>query len=445
MAESAAATASYPGIRERIDEGAMGSYQYLIILICFLINVADGFDLMAMSMAAPAVSEDWQIDPTTLGVIFASALAGMTIGAMFLAPLSDKFGRRFIIIGCMAAVCVSVFATAFAQSVDQLVVIRFFTGIGIGGVLATSTAMASEFAPSHHRSFAVIFVQSGYTVGAIMVGPIATQVIDGAGWQYLFFIGGTATAILLVLTVLFLPESIEHIAAKSGDDEERLKRMNAILHRLGREPFSALPERGNVTAPETGSIGSLLSDAFRIKTLKLWAIFFLSLWTSYFLVNWIPKLFVDAGFARSEGIFALTVYSIGALAGALSLGAISTRFKLLDTIAIMFAVSGGLLAIYAFAKPENAFVLYAFWACISFALSGGYAGLFAVAAEAYPAEIRTTGVGWCIGLGRSGAVVSPIVAGYLVAAGWDMYSLFLVLALPAILLAAVLIGSLRTK
>lgn len=445
MADRADANASYPGLRARIDDGPIVLHQYLIIFICFLLNVADGFDLMAMAMAAPAVSEDWQIEPTTLGVIFSSALAGMTIGAMFLAPLSDKIGRRSIIIGCMAVVCASVFATAFAQSVEQLVVIRFLTGIGIGGVLATSTSMASEFAPTHRRSLAVIIVQSGYTVGAIIVGPIASHVIDGAGWEYLFLLGGTATAILLVLSILFLPESIEHIAAKSGHDSHRLEKMNAILRRIGRAPLSALPERADVVAPETGSIRSLLGAAFRLKTLRLWAIFFLALWTSYFLVNWIPKLFVNAGFERNQGIFALTIYSVGALAGALSLGVISTRFKLIDTIAILFTISGALLALYVVARPENAIVLYIFWACISFTLSGGYAGLFAVAADAYPAEIRTTGVGWCIGVGRSGAVVSPIIAGYLVARGWDMYSLFLVLALPAILLAAFLIGSLRSK
>lgn len=139
----------------------------------------------------------------------------------------------------------------------------------------------------------------------------------------------------------------------------------------------------------------------------------------------------------------MTVYSIAALVGALSLGVFSTRFKLTPTIAVIFLISAVLLGIYTQVKPEDVFVLYVFWACISFALSGGFSGLYAVAAESYPAEIRTTGVGWCIGLGRSGAVISPIVAGYLVAAGWGMYDLFLVLAIPAIAIAGMLIKGIK--
>lgn len=434
---------SYPAIRERIDSGPIVFNQFLIILICFLLNLADGFDLMAMAMAAPALSADWKIDPTALGVIFSSGLAGMTLGAMFLAPLSDKAGRRVVILSAMAAVSLAMFATAYATSVTELVLIRFIAGLGIGGVLASSTSMASEFAPAAHRSLAVIFVQSGYTVGAIIVGPIASVVISAQGWELLFVYGGVLSTALFVFSIFFLPESIEHLAARSGDSDKRLAVINKIFVRMGREPFDALPERSGEGVPPTGSIKSLVNKDYRLTTIRLWLIFFFALWANYFLVNWIPKLFVNAGFTSNEGIYALTVYSIAALVGALSLGVFSTRFKLTPTIAAMFLVAAVLLGIYTQVQPENVLVLYAFWACISFALSGGFSGLYAVAAESYPAEIRTTGVGWCIGLGRSGAVISPIVAGYLVAAGWGMYDLFLVLAIPAIAIAGILIKGIK--
>ena len=437
------ATTSYPEIRERIDSGPVVFNQYLIIFVCFLLNVADGFDLLAMSMAAPSISADWEIDPKALGVIFSAALAGMIIGSMFLAPLSDRIGRRAIILCAMAAVSLSMFATAYSTSVIQLIPIRFVTGLSIGGVLASVTSLAAEFAPAHRRSLAVIFVHSGYAAGAIIVGPIASTVIGAQGWERLFVYGGIISGVLFFLSILLVPESIELLAAKSGNDEKRLARINGIMSRIGKPVFEELPVCSNESAPPSGSIKSLLNPVYRARTLRLWTVFFVALWANFFLATWIPKLFVDAGFDSKVGIFALTVYSVSALVGALSLGAMSVKFDLTRTIALMFLASAVLLGIYTLAKPEDIFLLYAFWACIGFGLGGGFSGLFAVAAQVYPAEIRATGVGWSIGLGRFGALISPVVAGYLVAVGWGMYGLFLVMAIPAMTVAGILIKGVR--
>ena len=438
------ATSSYPEIRERIDSGSFVFNQYLIIFICFLLNFADGFDLMVMAMAAPSISTEWQLDAKALGVIFSSALAGMTMGAMFLAPLSDRFGRRIVILFAVSANTLSILATAYAASVSELVMIRFITGLGVGAVLVSTTSMATEFAPEKRRSFAVVLVQCGYAAGAISVGPMASVVIGSSGWETLFIYGSVLNAMLFVVALLLLPESIEHLAAKRGDDGKRLARINRIIIRIGKEPFTELPVRSNYNGPPSGSIKSLLNETYRSVTLRLWAIFFLVLWINYFLANWIPKLFVNAGFSNTEAIFALTVYASSAFFGALSIGIISIRFNLKRAIATMYWIGAIVLGICIQVKPENIIVLYAFWACIAFTVSGADSGLFAVAAETYPAEIRATGVGWCIGLGRSGAIISPIVAGYLVAAGWGMYSLFLILAMPAIILVGVLVIGIKT-
>ena len=432
-------TSAFPEIRDRIDNGGISLNQYVIISICFLLNVADGFDVLAMSVAAPSISDAWQITPQSLGVIFSAALAGMTIGAMFISPLSDKFGRRKIILFSVAAISLSMFATAYSGSVTELVIIRFITGLGIGSVLASLASITTEFAPEEKRSFAVIFVQSGYSVGAVIVGPVAGFVLAHYSWELLFIYGGSLSAVLFVFAYLFIPESIEYLASAKGDEQKRLDQINATLRRIGKPEFETLPKRSGAVLTDSGSISSLLGSNFRVRTLTLWGAFFLAFWATYFLINWIPKLFVNAGFDIQEGISALTVFTIGGLLGALSIGVISTRFNLTRSIATAFVVSALLLCLYVLIQPQNLPALYIFMAAANFALTGGFTAFYAVAAQSYPAEIRATGVGWCIGLGRFGAIVSPIVAGFLVASDWGMYSLFMVLAIPPILLSALLI------
>ena len=440
---STSAGASFPEIRSRIDSGPLAAGQYLIFLICFLLNLADGFDALAMSYAAPALRDDWGVHASELGVIFSAALAGMTLGAMFLSPLSDKLGRRTIILLSAALTSLSMLSTPYAGSIEQLVVIRFLTGLGIGGILATAASMTSEFAPERYRSFAVITVTSGFAVGQVLAGPVAAYVIPNQGWQQLFIYGGLLTASLFMLAYFFLPESIEYTASKTGNDQDRLARINSLLVRMQRQALDSLPQSRVGDTVKQGNIGSLLNARFRWRTLHLWVIFFPAYWSAYFLVNWIPTLFVDSGLTQEQGIFALTIYTLGGLIGAFSIGYLSTKLRLIALIAAMFLATAALLGLFVAIKPESLVLLNALVLLMGFAFIGGFTGLYPVAAQNYPTEIRTTGVGWCIGLGRFGAILSPTVAGLLVSAGWGMYGLFLFIAIPPILLSGFLIWKLE--
>ena len=171
------------GIRERIDEGAVSIRQLFIVGICFAINFADGFDVIAMSVTAPIVSRQMGIQPSELGAVFSAALFGMAIGSLVLAPLSDKVGRRSIILHSVFAISLSMLLTAFAGALWQLVSLRFLTGIGIGAVLASATSITSEFIPERRRSLAIILVATGFTVGTVVVPFAGIDRIHGIDCQ----------------------------------------------------------------------------------------------------------------------------------------------------------------------------------------------------------------------------------------------------------------------
>lgn len=427
---------SIDDIRSRVSEGPMAFNQIVVIAICFLINLADGFDVLIMSYAAPALRTDWGVEASELGVIFSAALAGMTIGAMFLTPLSDKFGRRIHILACVGLSSIAMLITPFASSITELVIVRFITGLGIGSVLASATSMATEYSPLRYRSFAVILVLSGYAAGSVIAGPVASYVIPNSGWQQLFWYGGLLTACLFLIALLFLPESIEYLATRPGADQKRLDKINKLLVRIEREPVGSLPLVDPSQESGAGSIASLFGPEHRSRTLILWCIFFFTFWVGYFLVNWIPALFVNSGLSQQEGIFALTLYTLGGLLGTWVIGYLTTRVQLNKLITRMFFLTAIMLLALALLDLDSRMLLNTLIVITGFTVTAALSAMYAVAASNYPTSIRTTGVGWCIGVGRSGAILSPITAGVMVSAGWEMSGLFLAIAVPPAMLAA---------
>lgn len=427
-------------LRQQIDDTEMSFRQYVVVGLCFLLNIADGFDVLAMSYASPALQSDWSVTASELGIIFSAALAGMTLGALVLSPMSDRFGRRRIILLSVATTGLAMLATVLADNITQLVFIRFVTGIGIGGILASATSLASEYSSARFRSFAVIFVTTGYAVGAVLAGPIANAIIPNQGWQQLFLYGGMFTGTLFFLAFFLMPESIDYVAAGKDPEEKRLSRVNKLLSKINKQPLDSLPTPEQQSIQQ-GSVRALFHPNLRRTTVQLWTIMFAGFWSSYFLVNWIPTLFVDAGFSTSEGIWALTLYTLGGLGGALLIGYLSSLLAINKLIGTMLFCTASLLGGWSLLQPSSLTIINATVLVTGF-FGGGFTAMYAVVAQNYPTEIRTTGVGWSIGMGRFGAILSPIVAGVLVSAGWSKYELFLMIAMPPTLLAAILIWTL---
>ena len=418
-------------VRARIDAGPTVPLMWLVVFLGFLLNLADGIDVVAMSVTAPSVAVSWGLERSALGSLFSSALFGMAIGAAGLAPLSDRLGRRALLVAAIFLVGLSMLGVSWiasSGSVTLFAVLRFISGLGIGIIFGSAPALASEFMPSRYRSLAVSLVVMGYPVGAVLAGPIANALIPNYGWPAVFTAGGALTLTIGVVTWMLLPESPEFLASRPGDRPERESTVNGVLARMDRGPIQGLPS--DVTPPSSTPVAQILTADRRFKTLALWTVYFMGFLTMYFMLSWIPTLFVDSGYTRSQGIDALTGFNIGAIPGILILAFLTTRLPLVPLLSLFFLSAGGVLVFVGLTEPSELGSLMALMFFAGVFLHGGFTCLYALAAQVYPSDVRAAGVGWAAGLGRTGAIVSPVFAAALITAGWDMYALFVCFALP---------------
>ena len=418
-------------VRARIDEGPVVPLMWLVVFLGFLLNLADGIDVVAMSVTAPSVAAAWGLERAALGPLFSAALFGMAIGAAGLAPLSDRLGRRLLLVAAMLLVGLSMLAVSWIESMASVTVfsiLRFISGLGIGVIFGSAPALASEFMPSRYRSLAVSLVVMGYPVGAVLAGPIANALIPDYGWTAVFTVGGVLTLCIAVVTWALLPESPEFLVSRAGNRPDREVVVNSLLARLDRDPVSALET--NVMRPSATPVAQILTAERRIRTLALWVIYFMGFLTMYFMLSWIPTLFVDSGYARAQGIEALTGFNLGAVPGILVLAFLTTRLSLVPLLSLFFVSASAVLAYVGLAEPSGLDSLMVLMFVGGVFLHGGFTCLYALATKTYPSDIRAAGVGWAAGLGRTGAIASPLLAAMLISMGWGMYSLFLVFALP---------------
>ena len=414
-----------------IDRGGVTAQQLLVVGLCLFFNMLDGFDITAMAVVASAVSTDLNLTPDRLGWIFSFALAGMMGGAMFLAPISDIIGRRKMIIISVALIGVSIIFTATATTLTEFIILRFISGLGAGAMLACQAALAAEYSPDKYKALSVAVVTSGYPMGAMMTSVIAGMIMPEYGWRGMFWFGGVLTLSMVFVAWLLIPESLKYLFQRRPDDA--LERINAILRKLGKELLDAMPtviEEGQVArGGMIGGMKKLLDKDHRKVTLTLWTAFLLCFSTLYFLMSWIPALMEDSGFDATVGRQAFFLFNLGGVMGIYLMGWLSTRYKLTDMICYLSLIAAVGMVIFALV-PTQLNLMLVLTLLIGIVQQGGFTGLYGAAAKAYPTDIRSTGIGWAIGLGRFGAVVGPAVAGYLIAAGLDMSANYFIFAVP---------------
>jgi benzoate transport len=431
MSESAAPALAANVVADVIDNGQVSRQQILVVGLCMFFNMLDGFDITAMAIVASAVSVELQLTADKLGLIFSFALAGMMAGAMLLAPLSDIVGRRKMIIASVTLVGVSILLTANANSLIEFIVLRFISGVGAGAMLACQATLAAEYSPEKYRSLSVAVTTAGYPLGATMTAVVAGFIMPDYGWRGMFWFGGGVTLAMGMIAWIFIPESLKYLFERRPPNA--LVHVNKILRKLGKDTIAALPVIASKEAHDSkgfvGIMTSLLAKEHRRVTLVLWTTFFLCFATLYFLMSWIPKLMEQTGYSTETGHFAFLLFNLGGVIGIISLGTLSTRLKLTNLVCVYLSLSAVCMVIFA-AAPDQLNLLLVVIFFMGILQQGGFTGLYAVAAKVYPTEIRSTGIGWAIGLGRSGAVVGPAAAGFLIAAGFSMSANFYIFAVP---------------
>lgn len=421
-------------LRDAIDEAPMTRFQWSAVAVCVLLNMLDGFDVLVMAFTGKTVSAEWGLSGAQLGLLLSAGLVGMAAGSMLVAPWADRLGRRPIVLGCLAVASAAMLLSSVSQNATQLGVLRVVTGIGIGGLLATTNVISAEYASRRWRGLAVSLNSTGYALGATLGGLLAAVLIGSSGWRSVFLVGGLATAAALPVVWWRLPESLDFLLARRP--AHALERVNALVARLGRAPLERLPEH---IAP--GGVGAgyreLLTPRLRRSTLLLWVAFFCIMAGFYFVTSWTPSLLVEAGLSATAGITGGTVLNLGGIFGAALLGLLAARFALRNVLITYLATTGLLLAVFI-ASTSSLGLAFGLAAVIGLFVNGCVAGLYALTPTVYGPAVRTTGVGTGLAIGRAGAILAPTLAGALLDGGWTPQQLYIAAGLVFVATAAIL-------
>jgi benzoate transport len=412
----------------------MTGAQIFVVVLTVLLNAMDGFDVLSSSFAAPGIAKEWGVSPAALGWVLSAEMWGMMAGSIFLGGVCDKIGRRPTLIGCLILMATGMLGATTANSAMVLFAWRTFTGLGIGGMLSATNAVVAEFSNKKWRAFCISMMVIGYPIGGVIGGRIVGALHLGESWRSIFYVGATATGILLPLLIFFVPESVSWLTRKQP--EGALDRTNSALRKLGHETVTAMPVIGgsDIHKSEAG----IFSSALIATSLLCAAAYFLHVISFYFLLKWGAKIVADMGFAASSAGQIITAANVGGALGGAVFGLLTAKFSLKNlSIAVLI---GNFLAIAYFGRTPA--VLDTMWylaVVVGFFGNAAISGLYSIAAVAFPTHVRATGTGFVIGLGRIGGALSPILAGMLLQAGNTLPTIGIIMGLGSLLSAIVLV------
>jgi len=416
-----------------IDNSPMAWMQIIVVMMCILLNALDGFDVLSIAFASPGIAQEFEINRAVLGVVLSMELMGMAVGSVILGNVADKIGRRPIILFCLAVMAMGMYFASGAQSVNELSFHRFYTGLAIGGMLATTNAMVAEFSNRRHRSLCVMLMAGGYPLGVVIGGTIASGLLAHDSWRAIFEFGAIATIAFFPLVWFLVPESVAYHTIQRGTDS--LVKINSSLKKMGKEPIAALPD---VTDKPKTSLLELFKPAMLRTTIVLTVAYFMHIMTLYFLLKWTPKIVVDMGYSASSAGGVLVWANLGMLTGSILFGLLSSRFATRNLMFVALVMSS--IMIYVFGKGYSELDQLSAVAYIAgFFINGGVVGLYALFADHYPDNLRASGTGFSIGLGRGGAAASPIIAGILFTAGYGLSLVATFMAFGSVVAAIVLV------
>lgn len=421
-------------LREALDKGPMSPLQWTAIGICVLLSMLDGFDVLVMAFTASSVSAEWKLGGAEVGMLLSAGLLGMAIGSLFIAPLADRIGRRTLTLYCVALCALGMILASFSQSMWQLAALRVLTGLGIGGVLVCANVISSEVSSLRWRALAVSLQSTGYALGATCGGLLAVWLMSHWGWRSVFLVGGLISVAVIPLVLLWVPESLDFLLARRPANA--LARINKMAQSFGQKPLTALPEL-RVQKSQGVAAFALWAPALRRSTLVIWASFFWVMFGFYFIMSWTPKLLVESGLSTSEGVTGGVLLSIGGIFGSTVIGLLAARIALKYVLQGYMLISALLLVAFYFFAHDLTYAL-ALGLVIGFFSNGCVGGLYALTPQMYPATVRSTGLGWAIGVGRLGAIMSPTAAGILLDLDWQPLSLYALFALAFVISIAML-------
>ncbi len=416
-------------ISERIDTSPIGRLQITTFAICLLCLIMDGFDVQALGYVAPEIVRAWRISNAALGPVFGAGNFGVLVGSLVFSMLADRIGRRPILVGATAFFGLMTIAAARTNAIGELLAVRFIAGIGLGCIIPNATALVGEYSPRRLRGPLMMIVGGvGFTGGAAIGGFIAAYLIPRLGWRSVLYFGGAVPLVIALAMVLWLPESLQFLVVR--------RKSGAQIARWLRRIDPALPVDADTefVAHEASRDGVPVVHLFRegrgAVTVLLWVVNFMNLLNLYFLASWLPTVVRDAGYAASTAVLAGTVLQVGGTIGTVGLAWLIGRVGFMPVLTISFALACITIAMIGQSGASIA-MLFVLIFIAGWCVVGGQPGINALAGTFYPTSLRSTGVGWGLGVGRAGAIVGPVVGGELMRRQWPTRDLFLAAAVPA--------------
>ncbi|SAK47222.1 major facilitator transporter [Caballeronia catudaia] len=429
-------------VQKLCDDARFRKYHVLLLFWCALIIIFDGYDLAVVGIALPSIMKDMSVQATSAGFMVSSALLGMMIGAVFLGTIADRIGRVPAIVICLLLFSVFTAAAGFTKDPLTFGIARFLAGLGIGGVMPNVVAQMTEYSPRKIRSTMVTVMFSGYSVGGMLAALVGKAMIERYGWQSVFFAAGLP-ALLAPVILRYMPESLGFLVSKG-----RVETLKKILPRIepGYVPQQAdsfsLSEREAVSG---STISRLFADGRGVSTVMLWIAFFMCLFMVYALSSWLTKLMAGAGYSLGSALTFVLVLNFGAMIGAIGGGWLADRFNIKYVLIAMYALAAVSISMLGVKVPVG--VLFLLVGLAGASTIGTQIVTYAFAGQFYPTAIRSTGIGWASGVGRSGAILAPIVIGFLVSKALPLQQNFVAIAIPGVIamLAVCLINARRPR
>lgn len=427
-------------IESVIDAAPIGGFIVKIVILCAMVALLDGFDTLAISYVAPVIADAWKLPKQAFGPIFAAHYAGAAFGAAMFGMLADRFGRRPVIMVSTAIFGIFALSTPLTYDFPSLFVVRALTGIGLGGALSNVISLVAEYAPSRVRATLVSIMYAAFPVGGVVGGPLSAHVVANYGWEAVFVIGGVVPLVLLVGLIIALPESLRFLVAHDAPQEQLatlLRRVSPATRVAGRITVSELPSSGKQPVRE------IFSKEYARATTLLWLASFVTQLVIVYVITWMPTLLKAAGLPLSRAIITSAMFSVGGIVGSLLLARIIDRQKSYRSLVHAYVLAALAIGLIGFSTASAGWLFTI--VCLSgISIVGAQVNLSAYSSTVYPTKIRSTGLGWIIGVGRIGAILGALVGTAFVSAGLSLETQYLLAGIPA-LLAGIAVYLARAK
>lgn len=419
-----------------LNENVFSGFQWLIFGLCFFVVLLDGFNTVAIGYIAPSLIKDWGVSRSMLAPMLSAALFGLAAGALGAGPLADRLGRKRMLEGSVLVIALGCLCSAFAADLTQLTALRFVTGLGLGAAMPTAVTLMSEYCPDQRRAMVTNAMFSGFPLGAAFGGFLAAWMIPIWGWRSVLVLGGVAPLVLVLLLVIFLPESVRYMVAKA----QPVEHIHSVLRRIfdGAPKATAyfLAEDNPAANGKTG-LGVVFSSAYLVGTLSMWLAYFMGLVIFYALINWMPILIKDAGIEPKDAVLISALFPLGGV-GAIFFGWLMDHFNGNRVLAVGYALTA--LSIYAIGQVAGNVTLLVVAVFVAGAIMNTVqSSMPALAAEFYPTKGRATGVSWMLGIGRLGGVAGSFLVAELSRRQLAFSTIFMTLAIPAVIAAVAMV------